>query len=139
MAVKRIVPNIAAEVLGKAKAFCGDVLGLRVVMDLGWILTFATDSETVPPINFATEGGSGAPIPDLSVEVDNLDEVYRRTRTNTESNTDRCLSHGAFGDSTSAIISAAWSTSWPTSEPNSGIQGGIANGYSTGALYRHRR
>jgi catechol 2,3-dioxygenase-like lactoylglutathione lyase family enzyme len=32
MAVKRIVANIAAENLERAKTFYGDVLGLRIVM-----------------------------------------------------------------------------------------------------------
>ena len=29
----------------------------------------------------AREGGSGTPVPDLSVEVDNLDEIYERARS----------------------------------------------------------
>src|ERR1700761_2294250 len=78
MAVKRIVANIAAEQIGPAKAFYGDVLGMNVVMDLGWIVTFASESSAPPQISIATEGGSGTPVPDLSIEVDDLDEVYRR-------------------------------------------------------------
>jgi catechol 2,3-dioxygenase-like lactoylglutathione lyase family enzyme len=31
-------------------------------------------------VNVATEGGSGTPVPDISVEVDDLDEVERRVR-----------------------------------------------------------
>ena len=44
-------------------------------MDLGWIVTFAADAAAVPQVSVATEGGSGTPVPDLSIEVDNLDEV----------------------------------------------------------------
>lgn len=80
VAVKRIVPNVAAEKLDGAKAFYGDVLGLRIVMDLGWIVTFAADVECAPQISFAAEGGSGTPVPDLSIEVDNFDESYKRMR-----------------------------------------------------------
>jgi catechol 2,3-dioxygenase-like lactoylglutathione lyase family enzyme len=29
----------------------------------------------------ASEGGSGTPVPDLSIEVDDLDEALRRART----------------------------------------------------------
>ena len=76
MAVKRIVANIAAAEPGAAKAFYGDMLGLRLAMDLGWIATYAGDGEASPQISIATEGGSGIPVPDLSVEVDNLDEVH---------------------------------------------------------------
>jgi catechol 2,3-dioxygenase-like lactoylglutathione lyase family enzyme len=49
-------------------------------MDLGWIVTFASDRDTTPQVSFATEGGSGTAVPDLSVEVDNLDEVLQRVR-----------------------------------------------------------
>jgi catechol 2,3-dioxygenase-like lactoylglutathione lyase family enzyme len=78
MAVKRIVPNIRAERVNNAKWFYGDVLGLTIVMDQGWILTFAGEGMAPPQISVATEGGSGTPVPDLSIEVDDLDEIYRR-------------------------------------------------------------
>ena len=32
-------------------------------------------------VSFAVEGGSGTPVPDLSVEVDGLDEALARVRT----------------------------------------------------------
>ena len=78
MAVKRIVANIATERVVDAKAFYADILGLNLVMDLGWILTFAGREAAAPQISIATEGGSGTPVPDLSIEVDNLDEVHQR-------------------------------------------------------------
>jgi catechol 2,3-dioxygenase-like lactoylglutathione lyase family enzyme len=80
MAVKRIVANVATEGanIDAARAFYTDVLGLRLVMNLGWIMTFAADSGAAPQISIASEGGSGAPVPDLSIEVDNLDEVHQR-------------------------------------------------------------
>ncbi len=78
MAVKRIVPNIAAGRVADAKGFYADILGLGVVMDLGWIVTFASEGGGPPQISIATEGGSGTPVPDISVEVDNLDEVRDR-------------------------------------------------------------
>jgi catechol 2,3-dioxygenase-like lactoylglutathione lyase family enzyme len=78
MAVKRIVPNIAAESVAGAKAFYGDILGLNVVMDHGWIVTFAAQVHAAPQISIATEGGSGTPVPDISIEVDNFDEVHQR-------------------------------------------------------------
>jgi catechol 2,3-dioxygenase-like lactoylglutathione lyase family enzyme len=78
VAVKRIVTNIAADRLDAAKAFYGDALGLSIVMDLGWIMTFAAEGSTAPQISVATEGGSGTPVPDLSIEVDNLSDVHRK-------------------------------------------------------------
>jgi len=78
MAVKRIVTNVATSHIEKAKTFYGDILGMSVVMDHGWITTFATESTMTPQVSFASEGGSGTPVPDLSVEVDNLDEVHSK-------------------------------------------------------------
>jgi catechol 2,3-dioxygenase-like lactoylglutathione lyase family enzyme len=78
MAVKRVVANIAADGVAAAQAFYGDVLDMRVVMDLGWIVTFAAEAPATPQISVASEGGSGTSVPDLSIEVDNLDAVHRR-------------------------------------------------------------
>jgi catechol 2,3-dioxygenase-like lactoylglutathione lyase family enzyme len=78
MTVKRIVANIETSKLDDAKSFYGDILGMHVVMNHGWIVTFASDASMTPQISVATEGGSGTPVPDLSIEVDDLDEVYGR-------------------------------------------------------------
>jgi catechol 2,3-dioxygenase-like lactoylglutathione lyase family enzyme len=78
MTVRRIVTNIGTDRIEAAKAFYGDVLGMSVIMDLGWIITFAADAQTTPQISIAVEGGAGTPVPDISVEVDNIDEVHQR-------------------------------------------------------------
>ncbi|MDB5375698.1 MAG: glyoxalase/bleomycin resistance protein/dioxygenase family protein [Rubritepida sp.] len=78
MAVRRIVANIAGSDMAAARAFYGEILGLQVVMDQGWIVTFAADASMTPQLSIAAEGGSGTPVPDLSIEVDDLDEVLRR-------------------------------------------------------------
>lgn len=78
MTVRRIVVNLAADDLARGQAFYKDLLGLEVVMDHGWIRTFAADTRAAPQISIATQGGSGTPVPDLSIEVDDVDEVHRR-------------------------------------------------------------
>jgi catechol 2,3-dioxygenase-like lactoylglutathione lyase family enzyme len=80
VAVRRIVPNIAADRLDAAKAFYGDAPGMKVVMDLGWIMTFAADGTGAPQISVVTEGGRGTEVPDLSIEVDDVPEVHGRLR-----------------------------------------------------------
>ena len=57
MAVRRIVRNIATDRLDAAKAFYGDAFGMNVVMDLGWIMTFAADGSMAPQVSVATEAG----------------------------------------------------------------------------------
>jgi catechol 2,3-dioxygenase-like lactoylglutathione lyase family enzyme len=80
MGVRRIVANVHAADLASARVFYGDILDMEVVMDLGWIVTLAGSGggNPVPQLGFATEGGAGTPVPDLSIEVDDLDEVLRR-------------------------------------------------------------
>lgn len=81
MKVRRIVANIAAADIGAARRFYGDVLGLDVLMDHGWIVTFGNAERSGVQVSVATEGGSGTPVPDLSIEVDDVDEALRRVRT----------------------------------------------------------
>jgi catechol 2,3-dioxygenase-like lactoylglutathione lyase family enzyme len=78
MTVRRIVANVGTTDIARANAFYRDILDLRVVMDHGWIVTFAADTTMAPQISFATEGGSGTPVPKLSIEVDDVDEVCQR-------------------------------------------------------------
>ncbi len=78
MKVKRIVADIAADDLSMAKRFYGDVLGLDILMDQGWIMTYGSAERMTVQVSFASEGGSGAPVPDLSVEVDDVEEALAR-------------------------------------------------------------
>jgi len=76
MSVKRIVANIAAEDIALAKRFYNDVFELELAMDMGWIQNYTSNQSHTCQLSVATEGGSGTPVPDLSIEVDNLDDVY---------------------------------------------------------------
>jgi catechol 2,3-dioxygenase-like lactoylglutathione lyase family enzyme len=78
--VKRIVPNIASPDMKKAAAFYGDILGLDLIMDHGWIQTYGSDTTMTVQVSFGSEGGSGTPMPDLSIEVDDLDAALDRMR-----------------------------------------------------------
>lgn len=78
MAVKRIVPDFYSADPAGSKAFYQDVLGLTLVMDQGWINTFACETATSPQISIMSQGGNGAPVPDVSIEVDDVDTVYAK-------------------------------------------------------------
>ncbi|HKU45713.1 MAG TPA: glyoxalase superfamily protein [Burkholderiales bacterium] len=80
MKVKRIVANVAASDVGKAKAFYQDLLGLEVLMDMGWIRTYGSSAKMTLQMSVMSEGGSGTPVPDISIEVDNVDEALKRAR-----------------------------------------------------------
>ncbi|WP_239470070.1 VOC family protein [Archangium violaceum] len=57
-----------------------DILGLDVLMDMGWIATYGSREKMPVQISFLSEGGSGAPAPDLSIEVDDLEAVLGRVK-----------------------------------------------------------
>jgi catechol 2,3-dioxygenase-like lactoylglutathione lyase family enzyme len=80
MKVKRIVSNVATPDVDKASAFYKDVLGLEVLMDLGWIRTYGSSAKMTVQVSVMSEGGSGTPVPDLSIEVDDLDQALARVR-----------------------------------------------------------
>ncbi|MDQ6433293.1 VOC family protein [Mesorhizobium sp. LHD-90] len=78
MQVKRIVANIATPDVAAARRFYGDILGLDLLMDMGWIATYGSDTTMSVQLSVMSQGGSGTPVPDISIEVDDLDEALER-------------------------------------------------------------
>ena len=78
--VKRIVSNVAASDVEKASVFYEEILGLKVLMDLGWIRTYGSGSKMTIQISVMSEGGSGTSVPDISIEVDDIEEALIRVR-----------------------------------------------------------
>lgn len=78
MKVKRIVANIAAEDVAAAQRFYGEALGLDMLMDMGWIATYGSGESMSVQLSVMSEGGSGTAVPDISVEVDDLEEAQAR-------------------------------------------------------------
>lgn len=80
MKVKRIVANVATQHPAEADAFYGDVLGLELAMDHGWLRTYVASDKKSVQVSFASQGGSDTPVPDLSIEVDDLAEALSRVQ-----------------------------------------------------------
>ncbi|MGP0629672.1 VOC family protein [Nitrospina sp. 32_T5] len=80
MKVQRIVTNIATQKTSAANCFYQKILGLEVLMDLGWITTLGSDVKSAVQISIMTEGGSGTAVPDLSIEVDDVDEAFKQMK-----------------------------------------------------------
>lgn len=76
MKVKRIVANLYTVDPAAAKKFYGDILGLDVLMDMDWIVTYGNETKMATQISIASEGGSGTAVPDLSIEVDDVDTAF---------------------------------------------------------------
>jgi catechol 2,3-dioxygenase-like lactoylglutathione lyase family enzyme len=79
--VKTIVANTATQDMAAGNRFYQDVLGLDFLMHLGWITTYSSKDQMAIQISVASQGGSGTPTPDLSIEVDDLDAALERVRT----------------------------------------------------------
>ncbi|MEI9429911.1 VOC family protein [Mesorhizobium sp. Cs1299R1N3] len=73
MKVRRIVANIETPNAAAANRFYHDVLGLDILMDQGWIVTYGSEETMQVQVSFMAQGGSGTPVPDLSIEVDDVD------------------------------------------------------------------
>jgi catechol 2,3-dioxygenase-like lactoylglutathione lyase family enzyme len=80
MKIKRIVSNIKTSDFEKAHAFYSGVLGLDLVMNLGWIRTYGSDLKMSVQVSFASEGGSGTTVPDLSIEIDDIETALENVR-----------------------------------------------------------
>lgn len=78
MTVLRIVANIAAEAPSEVQKFYTDLFRLGILTDFGWIVTLGSEERATTQISLMSEGGSGTPVPEISIEVDNVDEVYDR-------------------------------------------------------------
>ncbi|AQS69388.1 VOC family protein [Streptomyces pactum] len=80
MTIRRIVPNIQVEreeQMGTSRDFYG-LLGFEEVMDMGWVTTLASPSNPTAQISLFTGERTAPLVPDLSVEVEDVDAVYAR-------------------------------------------------------------
>jgi catechol 2,3-dioxygenase-like lactoylglutathione lyase family enzyme len=80
VAVVRIVPDLKSGSLAKAKAFYTQVLGLRVVMDHGWIVTLADPQRPEVQLSIMTHDATAPVVPVASIQVDDIDASYRAAR-----------------------------------------------------------
>jgi catechol 2,3-dioxygenase-like lactoylglutathione lyase family enzyme len=81
VAVVRIVPDLKSGSLAKAKAFYTQVLGLRVVMDHGWIVTLADPQRPEVQLSIMTHDATAPVVPVASIQVDDIDATYRAARS----------------------------------------------------------
>ena len=78
MKVKRIVSDVFTPDLNAADVFYRDILNLELLMDHGWIRTYGSSELMSVQLSFASEGGSGTAVPDLSIEVDDVNEAWEK-------------------------------------------------------------
>ena len=76
MGVRRIMPDLASTSPEVATAFYTNVLGLRPVMDLGWIVTLADPDRPASQISFMTHDATAPVALEVSIEVDDVDACH---------------------------------------------------------------
>ncbi|MFF3014937.1 VOC family protein [Streptomyces sp. NPDC057939] len=79
MAVRRVVPNVRSQAVPESREFYG-LLGFEEVMNHGWIMTLASPSTPAAQISFMAEDRTAPVVPDMSVEVDDVDAAYALVR-----------------------------------------------------------
>ncbi|MFD4987540.1 VOC family protein [Streptomyces sp. NPDC058374] len=79
MDVRRVVPNLRTEDTRACGAFYTR-LGLSPAMDLGWITTLTAPGTPAAQLSLMTEDRTGPVVPDLSIEVDDVDAAYEEMR-----------------------------------------------------------
>jgi catechol 2,3-dioxygenase-like lactoylglutathione lyase family enzyme len=75
MTVRRVMPILTVPDLEAARAYM-TVLGLREVMNLGWIVTLA-DDELRHQVSLMTKDKTAPVNPNVSVEVDDVDAAHQ--------------------------------------------------------------
>lgn len=79
MTVRRVMPVLRSEAVPENREFYG-LLGLREVMDIGWVTTLASPSTPAAQVSFMAADLTAPVPPDLSVEVDDVDAVHAVVR-----------------------------------------------------------
>jgi catechol 2,3-dioxygenase-like lactoylglutathione lyase family enzyme len=76
MTVRRVMPVLSVSDLEATRDTYVRVLGLREVMNLGWIATLA-DEELRHQLSLMTKDATAPVNPQVSIEVDDVDAAYR--------------------------------------------------------------
>ena len=76
MTVRRVMPVLTVSDLKSARDAYVRLLGLREVMNHGWIVTLA-DDELRHQVSLMTEDATAPVNPNVSIEVDDVDAAYR--------------------------------------------------------------
>lgn len=76
MTVRRVMPVLTVADIAAARGAYVQVLGLREVMNHGWIVTLA-DDELRHQVSLMTKDATASVNPAVSIEVDDVDAAYQ--------------------------------------------------------------
>ncbi len=78
MSIRRVVPNIKSDHFDESRKFYTEFLGFDVVMDMGWVLTFASPTNPTAAVTLIQESDSAPPHPQVSIEVSDIDATHAK-------------------------------------------------------------
>jgi catechol 2,3-dioxygenase-like lactoylglutathione lyase family enzyme len=81
MSIKRVVPDIVSERIDESRKFYTEFLGFDVVMDMGWVLTFAWQSNPTAQLTLVRGSEKATGHPNVSIEVEDVDAVHAKAVT----------------------------------------------------------
>ena len=78
--IRRIVPNINSVRMEDSRNFYTEIIGLKVAIDMGWIITLVSPDNPTAQISIvkAKETGHSKQDISLTIEVADVDHVYAR-------------------------------------------------------------
>lgn len=80
MNIRRIIPNISSNKMEESKTFYTDFLGLQIVMDMHWVVTFASSSNPTSQLNIVKSDKQFTPDDHMTItiEVQDVDALYEK-------------------------------------------------------------
>ncbi|MGC4104153.1 VOC family protein [Ferruginibacter sp.] len=80
MDIRRIIPNISSNKMDESKVFFVNFLGLNIVMDMHWVVTFASPSNPTAQINIVQSDKEFASNDHITItmEVADVDSLFEK-------------------------------------------------------------
>lgn len=76
MQIRRAMPDLTTTDMDATKRFYTEVLGFDLAMDMGWVVTFVSPDNPTAQITCITEDASAGVVPNVTVEVGDVDAVH---------------------------------------------------------------
>lgn len=76
MNIRRVVPDISSDRVEESRDFYAGFLGFKIAMDMGWVITFVSQSNPTAQVTVMRSDTSGALRPQMSIEVDDVDQAH---------------------------------------------------------------
>jgi catechol 2,3-dioxygenase-like lactoylglutathione lyase family enzyme len=76
MTIRRVVPDISSERIDESRDFYVGLLGFRVAMDMGWVVTFASPANPTAQITLLRDDASSRAVAQVTIEVADVDAIH---------------------------------------------------------------